>query len=261
MFKSKNPTWALLAIAAFLLASCTNPAAAGEPTVDTNAIFTAAAQTVQVQITQTAAAMPTNTVAPSETPTLTPELPALPSLPPLDVNVTPSVAFTLAPLPGLATATNPAPATTGDKAEWVTQIPTDGTRIEHGTRFDVRWTVRNTGTTTWNTNYTIRHYAGTKLGEKSTYKFRATVKPGDSTDLVIDAVAPSKNGEYNSIWVLTNDQGVNFYVIDVTIKSVNPGPTETPDPTKIALEICCDDDLENDGTRCDDFDYDKCPAD
>jgi hypothetical protein len=44
-------------------------------------------------------------------------------------------------------------------------------------------------------------------------------------------IAPNNTGTFNSIWVLTNDQGQNFYQVFVTIKIID-GPTTTPSPTE-----------------------------
>src|SRR5512135_3442428 len=102
MSKTRKMTWGLLLIVSVVLASC-NLQSASQPTPDVNAIFTAAAQTVQAQISQTAAANPTATMTVTVTPTPTLELPPLPTLPPLTAGTlspnqpTPAVAFTIAP--------------------------------------------------------------------------------------------------------------------------------------------------------------------
>lgn len=225
----------LLLVSALVLGACT-PEKAPEPTVDTNAIFTAAAQTVQAQLTETAAALPTATETASPEPTNTLELPTLaPAGADAAGLMTATPLFTLAPLPGAATATLPLPSS-GDKAEWVGQSPADDTQLNPGQKFDIVWTIRNVGTKTWNKSYTIRYFAGDKLSERNTYNFRAEVKPGETTTVIADAIAPAKVGEYYTWWKLVNDQGQNFGDVDLRIKIGKPNYTATPDLADFCLE-------------------------
>ncbi len=241
----------LLLVTALILGACT-PGEAPAPTVDTNMIFTAAAQTVQAQITETAAAAPTATELATNTPQSVTTL-EVPTLAPIGSGsdttglLTATPLFTLAPLPGASTAT-PALAAAPDKADWVSQEPSDGTKLARKAKFDIKWTVKNSGTTTWNTNYTIRQWAGDKLTEKNTYKFREEVKPGDSTTLIADGIAPDKDGEFHTVWVLTNDQGQNFYIVDLTVQVGKM--TSTPDMRKFCVE---QDFYKNNKQTCNDF--------
>ncbi len=90
----------LLMVIVFILTACTLPTKSEQPKVDPNAIFTAAAQTVEVQLTQNALLNPT----------LAPETPVPPtSLPPAITDTPASPGATIPPL--LATATLPAQPT------------------------------------------------------------------------------------------------------------------------------------------------------
>ncbi|NPV57752.1 MAG: hypothetical protein HPY76_13940 [Anaerolineae bacterium] len=209
------------------LAACA-PGGAAEPTLDPNVIYTAAAQTVAAQLTNEAALNPTATftpLPPTPTFTLVVEQTAFPTLPLPGTPV-----FTLAPLPGLATATPNLP-TTPDKAQWIENYPPDGAQVVTNARFDIIWTVKNVGTTTWNTKYTVQFFSGKKLAEKTSYNFREETAPNNETRIIVDAVAPSTAGEYFSWWKLQNDQGVNFGDVDITIVVVKPGATDTPTKT------------------------------
>jgi hypothetical protein len=233
MSKTRVMTWGLLLIVSVVLASC-NLQSASQPTPDVNAIFTAAAQTVEAKISQTAAANPTATMTATEAASPTSELPPLPTLPPLTAGTvspnepTPAVAFTIAPLPGLSTPTVPL-ALAPDKEQFVDQFPPDGAEVVKGAMYDIKFTIRNVGTTTWNTKYTIRFFAGTNLVEKNSYPFRGTTKPGDTTTVFLDGVTP-QGGSVHSWWKLVNDQGLNFGDVDLTIKVISA--SQTPTKTK-----------------------------
>ncbi len=247
MFQTRTTKLVIgILLMSFLLSGCLNTAPA-EPTPDAQAIFNSAVQTIQAGLTQSAL------LTPSATATLEPTVTFTVTVPPLqpigqgtaDPNQPSATAlFTLPPLSPLATATLPAVAS-GDKAEWVANQPPDGATVLTGAKFDVVWTVRNSGTTTWNTKYKLVYFSGAKFHEKSSYGFREEVKPGNTTNLVIDAIAPSNPGDYETWWKLQNDQGQNFGDVTLLIKVVRPGPTNTPDLTATA-EFCLDNPLDDD---------------
>ena len=227
----KTAGYVLLLASLFVLAACSSPAAAS-PTADPNVIYTAAAQTVQAQLTKAAALTPSATaVPPTATTAPTNTQPAqqvttplagtqivLPTLPLPGSTTMPTLG--LPTLPPLVTSTVALPAS-GDKGLWVSQTPEDGATVVKGAKFDVVWRLRNTGTTTWTTKYQYRYFSGSKLTEdKTAYFLKTSVKPNEEVDLVMDALAPSKTGEYMTNWVITNEQGTNFYSFNITIKVV-----------------------------------------
>lgn len=85
----------ILLAATVLLAACTpaaTPTQQENPTVDVNPIYTAAAKTIEVESTRKAALIPTETQAPTETPTEAPTATVTPTLPPSGtVNPTPTM--------------------------------------------------------------------------------------------------------------------------------------------------------------------------
>lgn len=208
-------------IVSVLLAGLTLSAAACSraettPTLDAQTVYTQAAQTVQAGLTQTAALLPTSTATNTPLPTST-------VTPTLSVSATSAVSPTNTIAP-----TSPRP-TTADKAAWISQNPADGTVVTPNQPFNMVWTVKNMGTTTWNTSYQLRYYlseANLRFGG-SDIKFPKEVKPGESVDLSVSMRAPTSAGEYTTIWVLTNDQGVNFYTVTLTIKVGGAAATNT----------------------------------
>ena len=237
----KNKVLLSLMILAIGLSAC-GPSASAEPTVDPAIIMTDAVATSMQRLTMEAIMNPTETPIPTDTPlpTNTPE----PSL-------TPTTAVAAATLPGVATSGVQVVATTasnavsagtvGDKAEYQTQWPEDG-HIFYTLSgdfpsgdFDIKFTMKNTGTTTWDKTYMIRYYSGDKFfGGNTDFHFPdRSVLPGEMVDIIVDGAIPSAGGTYNATFVLTNPEGVNFSVVTlqiVVIAGYKNSPTPTPTP-------------------------------
>lgn len=216
-------TWQSLftiTIAALLLSACTLGATPA-PTIDVNAINTAAVGTAvaqfNAQLTQTAlsippTAIPTNTLIVAETPLPTFAAPGTQAaLPTVSFN-TPVTGFTQ-----LATAVviNPTPVS-GDACDnnvFIADITVpDGTVMKPGQDFQKVWRVKNTGTCTWDDGYSFVAVAGDNL-DGQTYKIKEKndfVKPGDTVDLGINMTAHLKPGEYQGCWKMKNDRGFYF---------------------------------------------------
>lgn len=196
------------------LAACSK--ANATPTTSPEMVYTQAAETVAAGLTQTAVLLPTATPTPTLAPTNTPQ-PTQAATATLSVSVTPLV------------QNSPTKASSPDKAEWVSQNPGDGTILNPDQDFTLTWTIKNIGTTTWNTDYMLRFYLGDqslRMGAVD-LKFSKVVKPGESIDFSLAMKAPSKTGDYTTIWVMTNKEGSNFYPLTFSFK-VGAVPTATP---------------------------------
>lgn len=197
------------------------------PSIDTNAIYTQAAQTVQAGLAKTP-------VEPTRAPTETQAATAT-----MDPNIALALTATAQSVqPGGATATlaagqptattgavvptattgvvlptqtKAAPKSTGDKAELISQIPGDGSKVSKNQEFDVSLTFKNTGTTTWTKLYALKFYAGDRMGSPRDVVMTKEVPPGDSITLSFVMKASDKKGAKRTIWVLQNPDGVNFY--------------------------------------------------
>jgi hypothetical protein len=223
----------VLVTAAFVLAACATPDAPAAPTTDANAVYTQAAATVAAGLTQTAEKNPppTATIAPptatpttiiptatqggaveaTQAPTATQEGAAQP---------TATTAAGVTPVPTATKAGAPAPAT-GDKGEWVSQTPTDGTQVQKSATFNVTYVIKNTGTTTWTTNYKFRFYAGDQMSAPNDLNLTKEVKPGESAEITFKMIAPDSKKKTNSIWVLSNADGGNFCSVYLALEIVD----------------------------------------
>jgi hypothetical protein len=171
-----------------LLAACAGQSAEPTPTpVDVAAIQTQAVQTVVAAVTQTAAALPTETPAPP-TETLVPT-------------------ETLTPTPeNTATAT----INICNNSVFVSDVSVpDGSQMTAGQKFVKTWKVRNTGSCTWATTYTIRYGYGDRLSGRDTY-LTATTLPGEEAEISIELTAPNTPGTYRGYWVLFDNNAFSF---------------------------------------------------
>lgn len=203
------------------LAACSGKNAT--PTLSPEMVYTQAAQTVAAGLTQTAVLMPTATSTPTLPPTNTP-------------SPTRALSATVAGSTTPVTLVSPTKSTGPDKAVWVAQTPGDGTVFTPGEDFTLVWTVKNTGTSTWNTGYQLRFFLGdpSLRFAASDIKLPKEVKPNESVDLSLWMEAPHNPGDYTTIWVLTNDQGGNFYTLTLTLKVAGPASVEVPSATPTA---------------------------
>ncbi len=189
------------------------------PTTDPKAVYTQVAE----QAAQTAAAQQTNVAKLTPQATSTPQPTEPPAASPTEGTPKPTTAGTQATAnpttagttgPGLPTTvvlptnTQAAPSVP-DKLLYVSQSPADGTVVKAGDKWTMTWKLQNVGTTTWDNTYRVRLYGGERFGVQD-FALSATVAPKATINLTADMTAPSNAGQYNSIWVLTNPDGVNF---------------------------------------------------
>ncbi len=187
----------LLLIIIFLLAACNLPSNA-PATEEPNAVFTAAALTVQ--------AMSTTSSSTQVVPFNTPTLPA-----PQPTN-TPISFPTLA----LPTATVVVPPTAAcDLAQFVKDVSIpDGTVFLPGATFTKTWRLKNAGTCTWS-GYSLVFDTGDVMGGTSPTPI-GTVSPGQEVDLSVNFTAPTTKGAYRGYWRIRNTSGVLIPILGGT---------------------------------------------
>jgi hypothetical protein len=183
-----------------LLISCGLPSLLGPavPPPVPGAVDTIVALTAGAAQTETAAAItptwtPTFTPSPTRTPTITP-------------SPTPTFLFFL------FTPTRETPtAASGDYQCTLTgQTPADGTTFSKGETFTTTWTVKNTGTVTWDPNTVdFAYVSGTKLASIKLADLPKSVAIGKSIGLKLTMTAPSTSNTYGTTWSL--QQGNNKF--------------------------------------------------
>lgn len=108
-----------------------------------------------------------------------------------------------------------------------------------GQAFTKGWRIQNTGTCTWDSNYSLVYVRGnsplSRMGGLPT-SIVGTVAPGQMYDMYVDLVAPAVPGIYQGFWSMRDPGGVLFgesvwVGIEVVGQAtVTPGPTSTPHP-------------------------------
>lgn len=236
MLVRQFPRHALLVLmaAALMLAACGGATPA--PTVDVNAINTAAVATamgqISAQLTQTALAAPTNTILPTNTalplatlglPTADGALSPTPggALPTLSFNTTPSTNNTpvagFTPISGSPVAPVNTSAPLGDachNSSYVADVTIpDNAVVNAGADFEKIWRVQNTGTCIWDEGYTLAFVAGDQALDPENFEIENSadfVAGGETVDLGVDLTAPTTPGTYSATWRMQTDGGVFF---------------------------------------------------
>lgn len=234
MFVRKNPRQMIIIVitAALILAGC-NVGATPAPTVDVNAINTAIVGTtvaqLSAQFTQTAQSQPTPTTSlPTDTPVSLPTF-ALPTLAgaPTTSGVIPTISFNATqvvntPVPGFTQLASPVPAggtaaVLGDScnnSQYVADVNYfDGSILKPGQDFEKTWTIKNTGTCTWDEGYVFAWIAGDQALDPRNVKFKNSkdfIAGGETANISVDLTAPLAVGKYTATWRMQTDQGYYF---------------------------------------------------
>lgn len=227
-------TLMILLTATLTLAAC-NVGATPAPTVDINAINTAAVATamgqISAQLTETALAAPSDTPQPTDTPIplATFALPTAAAGSPTPGGALPTVSFNTTPnTTPLAGFTPVAPAATqslGDACNNNTFIADvtipDGTIFQDsnprggrpGSDFQKVWRVQNTGNCKWDEGYQLAFIGGDAALSPHSVKFDSSddfVDPGATVDLSVSLTAPLFPGKYTATWKMQADNGAFF---------------------------------------------------
>jgi hypothetical protein len=120
-------------------------------------------------------------------------------------------ALVLSLVPAAMLPSRASAATVCDWAQFVADVTVpDGMRFDPGATFKKTWKLRNIGTCTWTTSYSLVFDSGEKMGTTTSVPFPSSVPPGQTVDLTVDMTAPSTAGHYIGYWKLKNASGVLF---------------------------------------------------
>ena len=94
-----------------------------------------------------------------------------------------------------------------DSALFVADVTIDdGTNLQPGQAFTKTWQLRNTGSCTWNPDYTLVFSGGDRMASPATVSLDAT-PPNGSLNLSVGLVAPSSDGAFTGLYEIHNPQG------------------------------------------------------
>lgn len=186
----------VIIIISLSLGACNLPGRA-TPTSQVDLLNTAAAQTIQAQQTNIAQ---TSEAASKVTPTATLDL---------DSGITETSAPPATPSP-TGTATQKV-ETVCDQAGFISETIPDGTKFAPGQAFTKTWTLKNTGTCTWNSSYAVVFVSGVAMNAPASKQLTSgTVAPGGTVQIKLDLQAPNSAGTHRGEFKLRNANGVLY---------------------------------------------------
>jgi hypothetical protein len=94
----------------------------------------------------------------------------------------------------------------------------DGTEVTPGQDFVKTWKIKNTGSCTWGTGYSIIFAYGEKMSGVAE-PLTGAVAPNEEVEVSVRFKAPDNTGQYSSVWRMANASnspfGENFFVLIV----------------------------------------------
>jgi hypothetical protein len=72
------------------------------------------------------------------------------------------------------------------------------------------WQIKNTGTCTWTTGYSLVYATGEAMGSPAAVPLPHPVKPGETVDLRLNLIAPVTPATYTGNWYLQDESGAVF---------------------------------------------------
>ncbi len=184
----------------FLLGACVpaTPPPTQNPTDIANQIATSVALTVAAQNTQTAAAATlvppaTNTPLPTQTEV------GVASPTPLIPTATPFVITPPTTVPSGGGGGSVVKAEIACDA--ISRKPRDNTIFKPNAKFDIKWTLVNTGTKSWPAGWDLKYFSGPQMANITRIELPA-MDPGDQYDVDLDGTAPDKEGFAVMTWTI-----------------------------------------------------------
>ena len=158
-------------------------------------------------------------------------------------SATPQPTSTPAPTntPNPTATPNPAQADLAcNSAEFAQNVTIyDGTKVGPYKPFTKSWMIRNTGTCTWTSDYTLVYVNGTRFGGDTAVSVPGPIPPGSYVTLSANLTAPLGPGTFTSYWMMKDPSGQFFgfgpagkdplhVTILIMVLGVNSSPTAKP---------------------------------
>jgi len=132
------------------------------------------------------------------------------------------------------TPTVPPPPADCDRAQFIADVTVpDGMTFAPATPFLKTWRLKNVGTCTWTTGYSLIFDTGEKMSGPDSAPMPTNVAPGQTVDISINLISPNAGGTYRGYWKFKNSLGAVFGIGSAGTKSFwveirVSGPTATP---------------------------------
>ncbi len=199
---------AMIAAFAVFLSACGLLAGAENGGKDSQSVQqTAVMQTVSALMTQQAFETLIAQATQIANQQLTPTQPQA-TMAPTQVQNTPLPPTATQPLPTWTPTQKPIPC---NAAEFVKDVSVpDGSEFASGQKFTKTWRLKNAGTCTWTKDYALVFVDGAGMSAPSSVALKGDVRPGETVDISVDLVAPSKAGGHKGNWMLRDASGRMF---------------------------------------------------
>lgn len=203
---TKRILFTAMALIVLLTACLPQQQATPDPVEVANQVATSVALTISAAQAETEAAQPiaTSTTLPTQTDSAPPSpTPIVPTATPF-VIIPPTL--TLAPSSGGGGGGVPAPPPALDCTP-INNRPRDNTVFRPGAEFDIRWTIKNTGTRVIPARLDVKYFSGPVMMKVPTDTVRELpeIRPGDTAEIIIDAIAPVERGFHVMTWRVEGD--------------------------------------------------------
>ena len=179
-------------------------AATPNPQDAANQVATAVALTISAAQAQTEAAQPiaTNTMLPTQTESLPPTAtPIIPSATPFVIVPPTSAGGGSGGSSGGGGGSGPVVKPALDCTP-INNIPRDNTAFHKNEKFDIKWTILNTGTKTIPAKLDVKYFSGPDMAPGQSSVELPEIKPGKSYIVDLDGQAPDKKGFHVMTWVV-----------------------------------------------------------
>ena len=180
----------IVVLTIFIFACNLGATATPDAAATLNPLYTAAARTLEAMSTQQSSAtsislIPTSTAFPTGTPILT--------------------------FPTSTLSLSTIPVKRCDAAAFIRDVTiADGSTLSPGKSFTKTWRLQNVGTCSWTSSYALIFVSGDGMSGPSIVNLPGNINPGDTVDVSVNLVSPSRKGHYRGYWKLRNASGVTF---------------------------------------------------
>ncbi len=103
------------------------------------------------------------------------------------------------------------PISSGDNATFITDVNyPDGTAVGPSQSITKTWRMRNSGRTTWTTDYKLKFQSGSQMGTIREVNLPHNVAPGEEVDISVNLTTPGRFGTSRGYWKLSKANGQFF---------------------------------------------------
>ncbi len=115
-----------------------------------------------------------------------------------------------------------------NKVKFIDDLTIPDDKIEApGESFTKMWRIKNDGTCTWTTAYSVYFDSGAQMGASPSIPLTRNVYPGETYDISIPMTAPTSPGTYTGNWKMKDQNGANFITNPLYVRIVVQGYTNT----------------------------------